>query len=344
MASFSTSLYRWAEEHPRPMPWRKETDPYKIWISEMMLQQTRVEQVIGYYQRFLAHFPDVQTLANATEQAVLKQWEGLGYNSRARNLHRAAKQIIDTYQGVFPHTAKELKQLKGIGPYASSAIASFAFGEAVPVIDANVYRIAARITAMPEMVGTPAAEMRVRAWLDQVFDQKQPAQFNQAIMDFGALQCLPRKPLCTTCPFNIVCQANAEQTVALYPVKAPKTKRLELKLNYLVIMTPKGLVLRQRTNDEVWKGMYEFAEGELTHIHLAEGKVFKNALGCFKVLRPAVVLRQTLTHRLVEASFLVVEAAQNWLPPAGYQVATKQQIKKNFAVPGVIRNFLANFD
>jgi A/G-specific adenine glycosylase len=343
MASFSTSLYRWAEEHPRLMPWCSETNPYKIWISEMMLQQTRVEQVIGYYQRFLAQFPDVQTLADANEQAVLKAWEGLGYNSRARNLHTAAKQIVHTYQGVFPDSAQGLMQLKGIGPYASSAIASFAFGEAVPVIDANVFRIAARMNAIPEMVGTPAAEMRIRAWLDEVFDQKQPAKFNQAIMDFGAMQCLPRKPLCTTCPFSMVCRANLEQTVAVYPVKAPKSKRLELKLYYLVIKTPKGLVLRQRTHD-VWKGMHEFAEGEKKHMRLREGKVINHTLGCFKVIRPAVVLRQTLTHRFVEASFLVVEAAQNWLPPRDYQVATTQQIKKIFAVPGVVRNFLANFD
>lgn len=344
MRSFAEEIYRWSEEHPRPMPWRQERDPYKIWISEIMLQQTRVEQVVGFYQRFLARFPDVQSLAAAAEPEVLKYWEGLGYNSRARNLHYAAKQVVEQYGGVFPATAAGLLALKGIGPYAAAAIASFAYGEPVAVLDTNVYRVAARLNGFAEPLQSPRLREVVQIWLGQVFDPTAPARFNQAIMDFGALQCLPRLPQCRSCPLAQQCRAYREGATELYPVKAVKTARKTLELFYFVICTPMGLLMRQRTQPDVWKGLYEFETADKSFMNAQVGQVITAPQGSLQVLAAPVQQRQTLTHRFVVAHFIVVKPLHDLSIGAGYFLASLTEIKKKYAVPGVIRAFLANFE
>ncbi len=344
MNSFAEVLYRWSEEHPRPMPWRQERNPYKIWISEMMLQQTRVEQVVGFYQRFLTRFPDVQSLAAAEESEVLKYWEGLGYNSRARNLHQAAKQVVEHHGGIFPGTAAGLLTLKGVGPYAAAAIASFAYAEPVPVLDTNVYRVAARLNGFTEPMLSTKLQDRVQHWLTQVFDSTAPGRFNQAIMDFGALQCLSRLPECTSCPFTQRCYAYRERATEMFPVKAPKAARKPLELFYFVICTPQGLVMRHRTQDDVWKGLYEFEMADKSILEATPGQRYATPLGKIEALAAPVKHQQTLTHRSVTAHFLVTKPIQKLKQCNGYFLATTSEIKKKYAVPGVIRAFLANFD
>jgi A/G-specific adenine glycosylase len=328
------------------MPWRAEKDPYKVWISEIMLQQTRVEQATGYYIRFLGRFPTVAALAEAPEVDVLKHWEGLGYNSRARNLHAAAKQIVDDLAGVFPDHYEALLKLKGIGPYTASAVASFAFGEARPVIDTNVVRIVCRLLGLDAPIDLPSTQATIKTQVEQWFVKAAPARFNQAIMDFGALQCLPNKPNCSTCPFSTQCVGYQQQIQDNLPVKPPKKARKPVHFTYLVISTPTGLYLTQRKGNDIWKGMYTFVEADPGTLvaSLQCGDVTKQMGATFQVAFVSDTYRQTLTHRQVEAVFLVLKPTETWLPPTAGVTATALEIKKSVPVPGIIREFLNNFD
>jgi A/G-specific adenine glycosylase len=339
---FLKELYRWADEHPRPMPWRDERDAYKIWVSEIMLQQTQVEQARPYFLAFMADFPRVSDLAAATEQAVLKRWQGLGYNSRARNLHHAAKQVVEQYKGVFPSEYAEILELKGIGPYTAAAIASFAFSKPFPVIDTNVVRILARLIGLVQPINSAESQRVIKERLGQFFDQNDPARFNQAIMDFGALQCAPRKPNCEICPFSVHCQAYLVGLVEQIPKKAQKAERKRIDFFYLVISHNGGLYLRQRTGDGVWKGMYEFAEGEIKTAQIGDEIPIPGGFG--KVLAVSKQYQQVLTHRLVYATFCLVKPAKAWLPTPELIHARKENIKKNYPIPNIIDKYLTNFE
>lgn len=344
-SDFLSALYRWSDEHPRPMPWRSEPDPYKVWISEIMLQQTRVEQATGFYQRFLARFPSVQSLAEAPEIDVLKHWEGLGYNSRARNVHAAAKQIAFNLQGVFPDTYENLLSLKGIGPYTASAIASFAFGEARPVLDTNVVRIVCRMLGLEEAIDLPATQQAINAQVAAWFDTTAPARYNQAIMDFGAMQCLPRQPECGTCPMNTACVGYKMGIQDKLPVKPPKKERKSVRFYYAVIQTEQGVCIVQRTDKDIWKGMFTFPEMEAeTATNLLPGNVTNWAGGTFTVSAISQTYRQTLTHRQVEAIFMLLQPEKTWLCPPDWTIATIYEINKYYPVPGIIRDFITNFD
>ncbi|MFM7727200.1 MAG: A/G-specific adenine glycosylase, partial [Flavobacteriales bacterium] len=219
----AASLKAWYLAHKRDLPWRATREPYAIWLSEVILQQTRVNQGMEYYRRFLELFPTVFDLAAATEDNVLKTWQGLGYYSRARNLHATAKKIAVELNGVFPASAAELKHLKGVGDYTASAIASFCYDEPVPVMDGNVQRVVSRLLALEEPVDKPTGRNAIQKVLEEWIDRKDPATFNQAIMEFGALQCTPQKPACDVCPLNSQCEAFAQRCVLDFPVKSAKT-------------------------------------------------------------------------------------------------------------------------
>ncbi len=200
-------ILKWSEEHPRWMPWKETKDPYKIWLSEIILQQTQVSQGIPYYERFTKHFPDVETLAAASEDEVLKEWQGLGYNSRARHLHYAAKIIVNEYRGRFPQTYAEIRALKGIGDYTAAAIASFAYGFPTPVLDSNVIRVVCRIFGIEDLVGSKDAQHQIYVLLREMMHGHDPALFNQAMMNFGAMQCVARVPACNACLLSSRCAA-----------------------------------------------------------------------------------------------------------------------------------------
>ena len=237
-------LVDWYRAGHRDLPWRRTSDPYRIWVSEIMLQQTRAQAVIPYYERFLARFPTVEALASASEEAVLALWAGLGYYSRARNLRRAAKQVAA--EGGFPRRCDELRELPGIGDYTAAAVASIAFGEAVPVVDGNVLRVAARVENDASDIASSRTRERFRQTVEKWLDHLDPGAFNQALMELGATVCLPKKPMCLVCPLVSECKAREQGTAGQLPVKLRKTEPVRLSGTLLVIRRAGRILLRQR--------------------------------------------------------------------------------------------------
>ena len=262
---FSSKLIQWYHRHHRDLPWRRTTDPYKIWLSEIILQQTRVVQGLPYYLRFVEQYPTVFDLAHANEQEVLRLWQGLGYYSRARNMHRTARQVVEEYGGHFPATYAALLSLKGVGQYTAAAIASFAFGEAVPAVDGNVYRVLARIFGIKTDILSSSAKKEFTEVARQLIPNDDPATFNQAMIEFGAIQCQPVAPDCLLCPFNDICYAFQHGAQAQLPVKSKKAKVRDRYLNYLVLVKNGRLAMRQRIAKDVWQGLYDFYLIESAH-------------------------------------------------------------------------------
>ena len=256
---FSKQLIKWYLQNKRELPWRETQNPYLIWLSEIMLQQTRVAQGLPYYQSFEAAFPTVFDLANASEEQVLKLWQGLGYYSRARNLHFTAKFVAQELNGAFPNNYKSLLELKGVGDYTAAAIASFSFGEVVPVVDGNVYRVLSRIFQVETDISNASAKKEFQELALQLMPKDNPALFNQAIMEFGALQCVPKNPNCEVCVFNTKCLALKNNKVSELPVKTKKTKVTNRFLNYLVFEDEiQNTQIQKRSAKGIWHNLYEF--------------------------------------------------------------------------------------
>jgi A/G-specific adenine glycosylase len=256
---FSNFLIKWYLQNKRDLPWRETSNPYPIWLSEIILQQTRVAQGLPYFFSFMEQFPTVFDLANAPEEKVLKLWQGLGYYSRARNLHETAKIIAFEKKGIFPNNYKELLQLKGVGDYTAAAIASFSFNEAVPVVDGNVYRVLSRIFDIETDISSAKAKSEFQKLAFEFMPKDQPALFNQAIMEFGALQCTPQSPDCTQCVMNGICLALQKKKVMQLPVKLKKTKVTNRFLNYLLFEDENNnTLIQQRTDKGIWHKLYEF--------------------------------------------------------------------------------------
>lgn len=253
---FQELLREWHLQLERPLPWVSENNPYKIWISEIILQQTRVVQGLPYYNKFLASFPDVFVLANASEAEVLKCWEGLGYYSRARNLHWSAKYIVNELNGVFPERYDEIKKLKGVGPYAAAAIASFAFSLPYAVLDGNVHRVISRIFSVSSDITTSKGRKTIQEIADQLLDKENPAKFNQAIMDFGATICLPASPLCDQCVFADHCTSFLTNTQRDFPFKKPKKPLRNRHFHLFIVKTGKNICLTHRKEKDIWRGLY----------------------------------------------------------------------------------------
>lgn len=253
------SLLQWYQKNGRKLPWRNSQDPYSIWISEIILQQTRVNQGLPYFERFIEKFPTVKHLAEAHQDTVLKYWEGLGYYSRARNLHHAAQELMQNYQGKFPQKAAELLKLKGIGPYTARAISSLAFGERVAVVDGNVFRILSRLHADDTCIDDSKAKNHFQNLADTLLGQSNPADFNQAMMDLGAMVCLPTQPKCPECPFRKSCQALLTHSIADFPVRKVKAEKPLRKAVCYLLQTPSGKYwIQQRPNKGLWGGLFEF--------------------------------------------------------------------------------------
>lgn len=258
-------LIHWYEANGRDLPWRRTKDPYKVWLSEIMLQQTRVDQGLGYYLRFTERFPTVQDLADAEHDEVMKYWEGLGYYSRARSLHHTAKVIAHERGGRFPEHWSELIKLKGIGPYTSRAIGSICFGNKAAVVDGNVFRVLSRLRADFSPIDLPETRRNFQAILDGWVQEVDAAQFNQGIMDLGAMVCTPKKPQCAFCPVSAHCKAHAEGVVMQLPVKAKKTKRKTQYLNFFLVGEGDGeLLVRRRPMKGIWAGLWEIPSVEVT--------------------------------------------------------------------------------
>lgn len=309
---FAAALLNWYPRHRRDLPWRHTRDPYAIWLSEVILQQTRVKQGLPYYLDFVTTYPTVQDLAAAPQDEVLRHWQGLGYYSRARNMHHTAQQVVQEYGGQFPGSYQELLKLRGVGQYTAAAIASFAYDEQVAVLDGNVFRVLARVFGLTQDIAVPASRKVFQQLADTLIPAEQPAEFNQAIMEFGAIQCTPAKPDCLFCPLQQQCFAFQHGMVQELPVKSKAKAARTRYFHYLVLRHADTVYLRKRGPKDIWEGLYDFAlhetdSGELPAVAVVDvveslgGQVATN-----RAEEPVAALRHVLSHQKVEAKFHAV--------------------------------------
>jgi len=294
---FSEALQQWYKVHKRELPWRETRDPYRIWISEIILQQTRVEQGLPYYHRFIEAFEDVHALAKAREDEVLTYWQGLGYYSRARNLHTTAKTVSSELKGRFPDSYAALLKLKGVGPYTASAIASFCYGLPHAVVDGNVFRVLSRVFEVDDAINTSSGQRYFTTLANSLIDPNHPDLHNQAIMEFGALQCTPKSPDCPVCPIRERCAAFAKGRVDQLPIKEKKVKIKKRALHYFSVEDAqlKHLIIK-RPNTGLWSGLYEFPSIELELGALMSEAVVTDLFGAVKEW--AVINVDPLIHKL----------------------------------------------
>ncbi|MCB0806305.1 MAG: A/G-specific adenine glycosylase, partial [Bacteroidales bacterium] len=306
---------KWYQQNKRNLPWRKTNDPYVIWISEIVFQQTRIQQGIAYFQRFIDRFPTVLDLAESAEEEVLKIWQGLGYYSRARNLHHTAKTIANVYNGRFPDTFEEVIQLKGVGEYTASAILSIAFEKPFAVVDGNVARVLSRIYGIREPINSPAGKKILAAKAHDIMDKKNPGDHNQAMMEFGALFCVPVNPDCGNCIFADQCFAYQNKRVDKLPVKVAVTKIVNRYIHYFVLLHTHNetsyIFLNKRNEKDIWQHLYDFPHVETEkQINLKKASVrFYENFGFYPQIRKEVVkdYRHILTHRIIHGRFYRME-------------------------------------
>lgn len=349
MLFFTEHLLNWFgdEKDKRDLPWKKTTDPYAIWISEIILQQTQVKQGLNYYLRFLEVFPNVKSLAEAPEDDVLACWKGLGYYSRARNLHQAAKYIVNELNGVFPNTYKDILRLKGVGPYSAAAIASFAFREPKAVVDGNVYRVLARFFAVQKNIQTSKGKHYFQELADQLLDEDQPDRYNQAIMDFGAIQCKPVNPLCDSCPLSTQCQAYLSNTINDFPVKNAAKKRRKRFFHFLVIEYSEGVLMEKRSGKDVWEGLYQFplieTEGVDT-IKINQWQDFLSSNAILSKIDPNKIFKQgqnkqLLSHQEINAVFYRMQMTGKPLHKLEHQLISIENLSE-LPMPKIVNDFV----
>ena len=341
---FREQLLLWNRtENDRDMPWKGEKDPYKIWLSEIILQQTRVEQGLAYYERFIKKYPDVVSLANADDQAVFKLWEGLGYYSRCRNLLASARTIATNPGGKFPETYENILQLKGVGAYTASAIASFAFGLPHAVVDGNVQRVLARFFGLETPIDSTAGKKIFAELAQQLLDKHDPAGYNQAIMDFGAMVCKPQLPLCVSCVLKEKCDALATGNVASLPVKEKKLQKKDRWFYYIIAEHKKKIFVRERMGKDIWQSLHEFILVEEDHNATPEWVVEKRLPSIFgetpySVENISPVYKQLLSHQTIRAVFIRVKLENSPELPE-YRLLTEKEVKE-LPFPRVINTYL----
>lgn len=349
MEKFSRLLLQWHIDNPRDLPWKKNRNPYHIWLSEIILQQTRVEQGTPYFNKFIKNYPKVEDLALASEQSVMKDWEGLGYYSRARNLHASAKLIHQDYQGIFPSSYKEILNLKGVGPYTAAAIASFAFDLPHAVLDGNVFRVLSRIFGIHTPIDSTEGKKEFQALADKLLDAERAADYNQAIMNFGATHCKPKNPKCNTCPFVDDCIAYKNNTIQELPLKKKKLAKKERFFQYLIVKSGDEILIRQRREKDIWRQLFEFPKLE-TKDNLPVAKIveqFQNE-GLNFENEDIIYLgnkKQILSHQVIRANFFLIELKKE-KSHSIFEDCEKvlQEELTNFAFPVIIKELVqSNF-
>ncbi len=342
---FSNRLIHWYLQNKRDLPWRKVHEPYQIWLSEIILQQTRIEQGLPYFYNFVEAYPTVFDLANAPADEVLKLWQGLGYYSRARNLHESAKYVAFELNGEFPDSYKGLLKLKGVGDYTASAIASICYNEPVAVVDGNVYRVLSRIFGVDTPINSTPGIKEFKKLAQELLDKEDPATFNQAIMEFGALHCKPQNPLCHTCPFNDSCLALKDGKIKELPVKLKKTKVKKRYFNYLVFdIENDRTILEQRTGKGIWNGLYQFplveskslvAENELSKLDQFQELVEEKSYSLELYNEEPVIHK--LSHQHLYTRFWLVNSDSN-----SEKTVSLERVLE-YPVPVLIGNFLNEY-
>ncbi|MBK9733698.1 MAG: A/G-specific adenine glycosylase [Saprospiraceae bacterium] len=344
---FAKILIDWWHKNKRDLPWKHTKDPYKIWVSEIILQQTRVDQGTPYYHRFIKRFPDVFVLAKASEDDVLKVWEGLGYYTRARNLHSTAKQIVKDNDGLFPENYEDIIKLKGIGPYSAAAISSFAFEGSHAVVDGNVTRMVTRILGIYDAVELPETKKSIQSYVSSAIQTVRPSSFNQALLDFGSQTCTPKDPGCAYCPFNLYCKAYHQNVVKILPIKRKKQPRKIRYFHYLDLSSVNQIILHQRSKNDIWKNLFELPmietdsptienpESLLKHIDIILNDNNTTLVSCHKIYEST----QLLTHQKINGYFYSISIAKisKKINPSHYLVERKKV--SNFAFPKIITEY-----
>ncbi len=344
MAKFHKILTDWYQENKRDLPWRENKDAYFVWVSEIILQQTRVDQGIGYFLRFTKQFPTIKSLALAQENDVLKIWQGLGYYSRARNMHFAAQQIILEHNGKFPNTYDKIEKLKGVGNYTASAIASIAFGLPCAAIDGNVYRVLSRIFGIKTPIDSTTGKKEFRELADQLIDTHNPGNYNEAIMEFGALQCTPKNPGCNSCPFKNQCIALSNNEINELPVKSNKIKIRHRYFNYLYIKHKEDIFLEKREGKDIWQNLFQLplieSEKSVSIEELLQQNQFRSTFDPNQIVIHSIsneiihlLSHQKLHVRFIEIVLLKPIKNQKW-------IMTHENALAEYPLPKLITNYL----
>jgi len=336
---FSEILLDWFEANQRSLPWRGETDPYKIWVSEIILQQTRVNQGYNYYTTFIKRFPDLNSLAEANLQEVLHVWQGLGYYSRARNMHAAAQQISVLHQGIFPKEYREIRKLKGIGEYTAAAVSSIAFNRPFPAVDGNVMRVISRLFDIFDDISQQKTRCKITKLCKSLINKENPGDFNQALMELGAIQCTPKNPKCETCPFANYCLALEKEHTPLLPFKSFKPKIRQRFFHYFILIHKSKIIIEQRIENDIWKNLYQFPLIETT---LAKDMISKKDISMAGLgeIEPLFLkeVKHKLTHQHLTLRFYL---ATNFISPIKKEwKAISIEDFKNYPFPAVLHDLL----
>ena len=313
---FTALLLHWFKGNQRDLPWKHTADPYKIWLSEVILQQTRVEQGYDYYLRFVGQYPTVKALAAAPLDEVLKLWQGLGYYSRARNLHYTAQFVVNEFKGKFPTSYEKLLCLKGVGEYTAAAIASFARNEAVPALDGNGYRVLSRFFGVETPIDTTVGKKEIHALAKEILPPEEAGRFNQALMDFGSLVCTPKNAQCADCPLSSACFAFNHDMVAALPKKSKKVAVRSRYFHYFIVSDGHYTYLHKRTGNDIWKALYEFplieTPVEMEADYIAEQQLFKSLFGKYSptIVHHSSLIKHQLTHQSLWTRFYAVKLSK----------------------------------
>ena len=342
--NFAINLINWYSDNKRSLPWRETKNPFKIWLSEIILQQTQIKQGLPYYNKFIKIFPNVESLAFSDEKHVLKNWEGLGYYSRARNLHKAAKVVVDDYDGKFPVHYNELIKLPGIGDYSASAISSFSSNEIRPVLDGNVYRLISRIFQVENVINSSKAVKVFKEILYKLISKEYPGDFNQAIMDYGSIMCKPKNPDCLKCIFKTDCLSFNFNTISKFPVKNNNLSKKSRTFNYLVVIDLSNkIVINKRSGKDIWHNMYEFPMIE-TKKKINKNDIRKHLALKYFISTDSITLQFDMTqnHKLSHQNLTI----NYWIVSLDYDLNHAIEIKKinDYPFPKPLHSFISTLD
>ena len=349
MNFFNSKIHSWYSIYKRDLPWRNTRNPYLIWLSEIILQQTRIDLGLAYYNRFSVEFPTISEMANASEDQILKLWQGLGYYSRARNLHFTAKHIQQNYNGVFPEDYHSILSLKGIGEYTAAAIASISFNLEYPAVDGNVYRVLSRYFGILEPIDTGKGKKAFADLAKELIRGTNPGMHNQALMEFGALQCTPQKPDCTRCPLNERCFAFLNHKISELPFKQTKTKQRDRYFNYIVLSCKDRIWLRKRVENDIWKNLYEFPLVETLDEIKTENLIMQTEFQRIIPIADQAVIENVsdwrihiLSHQRIHYRFIRVQLTDE-IHPADNLIGVNKEDIFNFAVPKLLETYLNGY-
>lgn len=346
--NFAADIIEWYKLHKRDLPWRNTKDPYTIWLSEIILQQTRVEQGMPYFNRFVEKYPTVSDFANAKEEEILKLWQGLGYYSRGRNMHKTAKMVMEEYSGYFPINYDNLIKLKGIGEYTAAAISSFSSNEPKAVVDGNVFRLLSRYFGIDTPINSPKGKKIFTQLANELLDKSRAAEFNQAIMEFGSLQCKPKNPDCLNCPLQLDCEARKTNRIHELPVKNKTQKSRDRFFNYILAKKGEQILLNKRGSGDIWENLYELPlferDSACTMEELIKSEDFIDCFGKnVQIKSISKPVKHVLSHQKLHTNFIVIENfSEDFLSKKEWFFVNRNELDR-FAQPKLIFYFLENF-